>query len=63
MKGSHQSTVTRLLSEYRAGSQAAFDEVVRIVYDELRGLAHAQRQRWPSVSARKPSGSCRRASG
>lgn len=46
MEGSDQSTVTQLLAEYRGGSGAAFDQVVQIVYEELRDLAHAQRRRW-----------------
>jgi len=46
MNGPHQSTVSRLLLEYGAGSNSAFDEVVQIVYEELRDLARGQRQRW-----------------
>jgi len=35
-----------LLAEVRAGSRSAFDDLVPIVYEELRGLARAQRHGW-----------------
>lgn len=38
--------VTRLLEELRAGRSSAFDALVPLVYEELHGLAHAQRGRW-----------------
>ena len=38
--------VTDLLEAARAGDRAALDRVFSIVYEELRGLAHAQRGRW-----------------
>jgi RNA polymerase sigma factor (TIGR02999 family) len=38
--------VTDLLQAARAGDHAALDRVFSIVYEELRGLAHAQRRRW-----------------
>jgi RNA polymerase sigma factor (TIGR02999 family) len=46
MNDSRHSTVTQLLGELRAGRPSAFDELVPLVYDELRELAHAQRHRW-----------------
>lgn len=39
-------SVTRLLAEVRAGRPQAFDALVPLVYEELHGLAHAQRGRW-----------------
>jgi len=41
-----QTTVSMLLAEVRAGSRSAFDDLVPIVYEELRGLARAQRHGW-----------------
>ena len=41
-----QETVTELLVKVRGGDQTAFDELVSIVYDELRSLARIQRRRW-----------------
>jgi RNA polymerase sigma factor (TIGR02999 family) len=32
--------------EVREGSHSAFDELVPLIYEELRGLAHAQRNVW-----------------
>jgi RNA polymerase sigma factor (TIGR02999 family) len=43
---SRSSTVARLLAEVREGSDSAFDELVPLIYEELRGLAHAQRDIW-----------------
>lgn len=42
----HSGSVTRLLSEVRAGRPSAFDALVPLVYDELHGLARAQRLGW-----------------
>ncbi len=39
------ATVTRLLAEVEAGDHRAFDEVLELVYEELRGLAAAQLRR------------------
>lgn len=39
-------TVTRLLGKVQAGRASAFDELVPLVYDQLHGLARAQRHRW-----------------
>jgi RNA polymerase sigma factor (TIGR02999 family) len=39
--------VTRLLRAYEAGDRAAFDQLVPLVYDELRRLAHSHLQRVP----------------
>jgi RNA polymerase sigma factor (TIGR02999 family) len=41
-----ESTVTNLLRELQAGNRAALDELLPLVYRELRALAHRQRQRW-----------------
>jgi RNA polymerase sigma factor (TIGR02999 family) len=41
-----QSTATRLLAHVREGNREAFDDLLPVVYQELRGLAHAQRGRW-----------------
>lgn len=38
--------ITRLLQEAGAGSDDAVAELVPLIYDELRRLAHAQRRRW-----------------
>ena len=46
MNRSLDSTVTQLLVRVRAGDHAAFDELVSIVYEELRTLARIQRRRW-----------------
>lgn len=39
-------TVTRLLGELRAGDRRAFDELLPLVYQELRELARRRRARW-----------------
>lgn len=39
-------TVTLLLEQFRAGDRAAFDDLVPLVYEELRALAHLQRRHW-----------------
>lgn len=41
-----QHDVSRLLADVGAGSRAAFDALVPLVYDELRVLARRQRRRW-----------------
>lgn len=46
MNDQRQSTVTVLLGAVRAGNDAAFDELFPLVYEELKGLAHAQRRGW-----------------
>lgn len=43
---SQQDEVTRLLDALQHGDRAALDRLVPLVYEELRALAHAQRQRW-----------------
>lgn len=42
----HQETVTRLLDALRDGDRSVLDELFRLVYDELRTLAHQKRIRW-----------------
>lgn len=39
-------SAARLLGQVRAGSSSAFDTLVPLVYEQLHGLAHAQRRRW-----------------
>lgn len=46
MNGSRTGTVTRLLARVREGDDAAFDDLLPLVYDEMRELARAQRRRW-----------------
>ena len=43
---SHQDEVTRLLDALQHGDRAAFDRLFPLVYEELRAVAHGQRQRW-----------------
>jgi RNA polymerase sigma factor (TIGR02999 family) len=43
---SQQEEVTRLLDALQHGDRTALDRLVPLVYDELRALAHGQRQRW-----------------
>jgi RNA polymerase sigma factor (TIGR02999 family) len=43
---SQQDDVTRLLDALQHGDRAALDRLVPLVYEELRALAHGQRQRW-----------------
>ena len=38
--------VSRLVRELQNGRRAAFDELLPLIYDELRLLAHRQRRRW-----------------
>ncbi len=40
------TTVTRLLGEVRAGSPSAFDELLPILYGELKERAQGPRRRW-----------------
>jgi RNA polymerase sigma factor (TIGR02999 family) len=41
----HSAEVLRLLDEWRAGDEAAYDRLIPLVYTELRRLAHAQLRR------------------
>lgn len=43
---SQRDEVTRLLDALQHGDRAALDRLVPLVYEELRALAHGQRQRW-----------------
>jgi len=43
MSGSHE--ITRLLAQAQAGDDGALARLIPLVYDELRALAHLQRQR------------------
>lgn len=40
------TTVARLLSDVQRGDRAALDELLPLVYEELRALAHHHRRRW-----------------
>lgn len=42
----HADEITRLLAVLRKGDSSALDELFSLVYEELRGLSHAQRARW-----------------
>jgi len=46
MSGSHHEAVGRLLAQLREGDEQAFDQLLPLVYDELRRLAEQQRRRW-----------------
>ncbi len=46
MSDSSLPSIGPLLQELRAGHQAAFDELLPLVYDELHRLAERQRRRW-----------------
>ena len=46
MADADPGTVTRLLAEIHSGNQAAFNELLPLIYGELRQLAHQQRRRW-----------------
>lgn len=46
MVDSTQATVTGLLRQLQAGNSAAVSDLFPLIYDELRALAHRQRQRW-----------------
>jgi len=43
---SQQDEVTRLLDALQHGDRAALDRLFPLVYEELRAVAHGQRQRW-----------------
>lgn len=44
--GDAQTTTSLLLDGLRDGDRAAIDVLVTILFDELRGVAHRQRERW-----------------
>ena len=46
MEHASQHEVTRLLEALQRGDSAAFDALFPLVYEELRAVAHGQRQRW-----------------
>jgi RNA polymerase sigma factor (TIGR02999 family) len=46
MEHPSQQDVTRLLEALQRGDRAALDALFPLVYEELRSLAHRQRQRW-----------------
>jgi RNA polymerase sigma factor (TIGR02999 family) len=46
MEEASHAEVTRLLEALQRGNRAAFDSLVPLVYEELRAVAHRQRQRW-----------------
>jgi RNA polymerase sigma factor (TIGR02999 family) len=43
----HPGAITELLVAHQEGAPEAFDDLVRLVYDDLRRLARAQRRRGP----------------
>ena len=43
--------ITRLLRAYEAGDEEAFNRLVPLVYDELRGIARGQRRRGPGLAS------------
>ena len=43
---SSSSEITELLRAVREGDRDSLDRLFRLVYDELRTIAHAQRRRW-----------------
>ena len=45
-QASQQDEVTRLLEALHRGDHAALDRLFPLVYEELRAVAHGQRQRW-----------------
>ncbi|MEO5825195.1 MAG: ECF-type sigma factor [Gemmatimonadales bacterium] len=50
MSDSTSPSIAHLLKELRAGNRGAFDELLPLVYDELRRLAARHRQRWDGDS-------------
>jgi RNA polymerase sigma factor (TIGR02999 family) len=46
MNPASDATVTRLLSRLDAGDTGALDELVPLVYEELRAIAHRHRVQW-----------------
>jgi RNA polymerase sigma factor (TIGR02999 family) len=46
MELASQQEVTRLLEALQRGDSTAFDRLFPLVYEELRAVAHRQRQRW-----------------
>jgi RNA polymerase sigma factor (TIGR02999 family) len=46
MPDSRTERVTGLLTDLRNGRQAALDELVPLVYEEMRAIAHRQRRKW-----------------
>lgn len=46
MSDSDTGTVTRLLGEIGSGNQSALNDLLPLVYAELRELAHHHRRRW-----------------
>ena len=41
-----KTTITQLLLELQGGDRTRFNELFPLVYEELRTLAHRQRQQW-----------------
>ena len=46
MPASEKGQIERLLSEFGAGRESAFEELVPLLYAELREIAHRHRMRW-----------------
>ena len=54
--GQDARSVIRLLAKVREGRPAAFDALVPLVYERLRGLARAQRRRWHGDASLETTG-------
>ena len=55
MSRSLEGTVTRLLVEWRLGDEAALNQLVPLVYDQLRRLARSQLRRESSDQSLRPT--------
>lgn len=50
-----ERTATVLLQEWRAGSDAAFEDLLELLYDELRGLASREMRGQPAAHTLQPT--------
>jgi RNA polymerase sigma factor (TIGR02999 family) len=55
MGGQSPRQVTQLLADARAGGRAAVSELMELVYEELRGLAHHQMANVPASDTLQPT--------
>jgi len=56
VESSSRQNITELLQAWRDGDDGAFEELVPLVYDELRRLARAQMRREPADHTLQPTG-------
>jgi len=56
VESSSRQNITELLRAWRDGDDGAFEELVPLVYDELRRLARAQMRREPQDHTLQPTG-------